>query len=367
MTKLFKQDGHVGVIETFGSMVMFIFLDIMMVYPRSVTAAASTAAWQVPIVTLFYTIPFFYVLDRLLSAHPGKSFLGVVRHFWGKGIGTGIGLLSFILLISFVGYQVRVFGEFIITTILPNTPIAAIIIALILVMCALAYYGIETITRISWNVFPWIIVVYLSALALVIPFGNTYNLAPIWGNGILATMETGVLQIGTYKEIFMLGYIAPLFRQHRSFRQVGYGVLLFTTFLYVISEVSFIMVFPPPTSDRIGFPLYSLLRVISYGGLWQRLDPLFIFVWATMTAIGLAAGLYFCALIFAQTSRASDYRPYVFPLAVLLISVAFIPRSALEAVRHYEVISNSVAVPFFVLPLLLWIWMKITALLRRNP
>ncbi|MTV49264.1 GerAB/ArcD/ProY family transporter [Heliobacillus mobilis] len=364
--KLVKQDGHVGAIETFGTMVMFIFLDIMMVYPRSVAAAASTAAWQVPIVTLFYSIPFFYVLDRLLAEYPGKSLLGVVRHLWGQGIGTGVGLLSFILLISFVGYQVRVFGEFIITTILPNTPISAVIIALILVMCALAYYGIETITRVSWNVFPWIIVVYLIALALVIPFGNAYNLAPFWGNGVLATVGTGALQIGTYKEIMILGYIAPLFRQHSSFRRVGYGTLLFTAFLYVVSEVCFIMVFPPPMSDRIGFPLYSLVRVISYSGLWQRLDPLFIFVWATMTTVGLATGLYFNALIFAQASRASDYRPYVFPLAVLVITIAFIPASALEAVRHYEVISNSIAVPFFVLPLLLWIWMKITSLLRRK-
>ncbi|MBC9785689.1 GerAB/ArcD/ProY family transporter [Heliobacterium chlorum] len=355
--KQFKQEGYVGGIESFVLVSMYILVKLFFHIPRELSAEAGTASWMVPIIACITVIPIFLCIERVANRFSRASLLSISGLFWGRYVQWFLGLLLTLLLIVHSGYQMRIFAEFIIMTLLPSTSIATIIISSTVLCIFLAYNGLENLSRTAWLLFPLAIFVFLVSIFLIGFQGHLYYLSPWLGYGELATIETGIRFMGLYKEMMLLMLIAPLFRKQKVFRRVGFGSLLFSASLFTIVQIVLHLNFPFPGAKEVGFPLYQLARLINLQFILQRLEPFMVFAWSTVSTVGIAVGFYASALAATQGSRAPDYRPFLVPLALLAVMVAFIPESSIEAVNTYTTLMMLFPIVFYGLPVITWMWM----------
>ncbi|MZP29831.1 endospore germination permease [Heliobacterium undosum] len=353
------RDGHVGLWETTGLLIFVLFIKMHLAYPRELAVQAQNAAWMIPIIAVPGALLGFYALERLLASFPGDSLISIANLLGGPLLRWLTGVVFCVILLVLTGYEVRIFSEFIITTLLPNTPVHAIVVSLLLLMMTLALAGFEHITRVAWSAFPAIMALFIVSMIAVVPLGQFVHLAPWFGRQQAAPLwEIGLWRTSLYAEIVLLGLVAPLFRKHSDLRRAGFTALLVTAFLFTAVELIYIMVFPPPMGERLGFPLYQLVRLIHYGPLLQRLEPVFVFIWAVMTINGLAALFYGSAIALAQGSQARDFRPLLFPLFVLLFFIVFYPDRSITAVIDFAFLPDYFMMVLFGIPLALWIWAK---------
>ncbi|QGG48415.1 GerAB/ArcD/ProY family transporter [Heliorestis convoluta] len=364
--KVKKKDGHIGGFEAFCLCNYLIYVKMFLAMPRHLIDEAGPVAWAVPLIVLVFTLVFFYILTSLLKMFEGLSFLEIAGLLWGTWAQWLLGFLFAAFFVLIIGLQLRIIGEFLLSTLLPHTPLSAVLFIMVGTFIYLAYFGIENLARLAGLLFPWLLVAFMVTFLLAMQRGDFYNFAPWLGYGEWRLLVSSVNHIGIYKEIILLAFIAPLFRNHQTLQQAGYTSLITLTFFFAFAQAVYIYVFPVHTGAELGFPLFQLTRLIYYGTFLQRLDPLFMFVWASISIIGMAAGFYVSALSLAQGAKASDYRPYLFPLAIIVLTIAFFHETSLEAVKAYRTFPAYLAIPIFGLPFLLWLWALLFHRQRRQ-
>ncbi|MTV50184.1 endospore germination permease [Heliobacillus mobilis] len=351
--------GHIGWIETSICIGSFVHVKMFLANPRELCQMGGTAAWMLPLIGFFGATIIFFILNQLTTTFSRASLLSIAGLFWGRAVQFILGILFSVSFILINGYQLRIFAEFVLTTLLPQTPISTVVISMVILNVYLAFGGFESLSRTIMIIAPIGLTVLTLALTFGGSMGNIYNLSPWLGYGFWDTLGTGVLYTSLYEEIILFGFIAPLFREQKDFRRSGLATLTLSVFLFVFAQVVYEMCFQIRSAQQMGFPLYQVTRLIRFETFLQRLDPMFVFVWASVSSIGLAVGLYSGALTLAQGIRAPDFRPYLIPLAVLSICVAFIPPRSLDAVQTYSIMPWLLQVPFFGLPVVLLLWSKL--------
>lgn len=354
-----KRQGFAGWLETTFCVSSLIYLKMFLIMPRVLCQAGGTAAWMIPVIAVLGATVVFFVLQHLSAAFSRASLLSIAGLFWGRAVQFSLGVLFSGLFILYYGYQLRIFAEFVLSTLLPSTPISAVLISMVLLNIYLAYGGLESLSRTIMVIVPIGLTVLILALTMGGSMGKIYNITPWLGYGLWETVRTGLLYTGLYVEIALFGFIAPLFRKQKYYQQAGLTTLAFSALLFVFAQIVYELCLPIATAQQIGFPLYQVVRLIRIEVFLQRLDPLFVFVWASVSAVGLAVCLYGGALTLAQGIRAPDFRPYLFPLAVLSLCVAFVPPRAVDAVQTYSMMFLLIQAPFFGLPALLLLWSKL--------
>ncbi|MBC9785716.1 GerAB/ArcD/ProY family transporter [Heliobacterium chlorum] len=354
-----KRQGYVGWIEASICIGSFVHVKMFLANPRELCQMAGTAAWMVPLIGVIGAIVIFFILNHLTATFSRASLLSIAGLFWGPTIQFLLGILFSSLFILISGYELRIFAEFVLTTLLPQTPISIVVISMVVLNIYLAIGGFESLSRTIMIIAP----IGLTVLTLALTFGGTmgtvYNLSPWLGYGFWDTLSAGLLYTSLYEEIILLGFIAPLFREQKDFRRSGLATLVLSAVLFVFAQVVYEMCFQIQSAQQMGFPLFQVTRLIRFETFLQRLDPMFVFVWASVSSVGLAVGLYGAALTLTQGIRATDFRPYLIPLAVLSICVSFIPPRSLDAVNTYSFIPWLLQIPFYGLPVILLLWSKL--------
>ncbi|KAB2953368.1 GerAB/ArcD/ProY family transporter [Heliorestis acidaminivorans] len=364
--KIRKKDGVIGSFEAFCLCNYLIYTKMFLAMPRHLIEEAGPIAWAVPILVLIFSLLFFYILTNLLQRFEDLSFLEIIGELWGSSMQWIIGVLFAFLFLVITAYQLRIIGEFLLSTLLPQTPLSAVLFIMVATFVYLAYFGIENLARLAGLLFPWLLVAFVVTFLLAVGRGEFYNFSPWLGYGEWRLFVSTVNHIGIYKEILLLAFIAPLFRKHQTLRRTGFTSLIFVAFFFFFAMAIYIYVFPVHTGSELGFPLFQLTRLVYYGAFLQRIDPLFMFVWASISIVGMATGLYVSALSLAQGAKASDYRPFLFPLAVILLAIAFYHESSMEAVKNYRLFPAYIAIPFFGIPILAWLWALLFHRQRRQ-
>lgn len=78
----------------------------------------------------------------------------------------------------------------------------------------------------------------------------------------------------------------------------------------------------PSQAARSVFPFYALVRSIEVTEILQRIEALAMFAWGFGLFVGVSTALYCGAYGLGQVVGIADYRPLVFPMAVIQATLA---------------------------------------------
>lgn len=339
--------------------VIFISTKVFLIMPAVMADLGATAGWMVIIVAALTALAGFLPLAALLERFPGKSIVEIGEELVGPVINTLFSLAYLALFLAITSLVLRQFSERVLIAFIPEMPLSVSAFILLVGMIVASFLGITIMDRVSMLILVFLIVALAIMLLLTYPFWQVDYLFPFWGSGVAKILESGLLKSSIMSEVFIVALIAP-FLTNAGIRKIGLWSIAIAGLVMVIVEIVFLMVFPVPVASEITLPIYQMNSLIYLGRFVQRLEVIFIPLWYLTALLNLSIGLYGVVVIVTRMLRLPYHQPLVFPLAIIVVALAFWPPSVgVTLMISQDIIGNYSWVPAFVLPCILFLIYKV--------
>lgn len=267
-------------------------------------------------------IPFVWLLTRLWTLFPEKSFAQVTELVLGKVVGKVVVLLYWLFMLKGASTNLRLTAEFYISAFLPRTPLIVVLGVVGFLSVWSARAGIEVMGRAGQVIFPLALGSVLAIFLLLLKDMEFRALQPVLlqsGPGPLFREMVNVVARNT--EYAWLGMTVPfLNRPPGIFRAVAIahlwqaviGALLAIAVTGVLGQVQHLLY----------FPFFSAARMVAVADFLERIDAVVLSVWFFGMFLRIALFLWAAAVGAAQWVGVKDYRPLVIPLGGIAVSYA---------------------------------------------
>jgi spore germination protein KB len=347
-----EKTNRLGHRETLTLLIMVISGKIFLSLPRNLIFLGDSAGWLIILLSGLMSVGLFHLIYALIRKYPEDNLFQIARRLTGNYLGTGLGLLVFGFFLIDAALLIRQFAESFILAILPRTPISVIMIIFLILLMYAALLGIETLSRVSWFFGPYLLLALIIVFFCALP-NDPQELLPLLGPGPLPLCKQGLLHISNYAEIILLLIWAPLIRQKEKIYKIGLWGLVISIVIFTGITANIIMTFNYVSAANLAFPVFQLTRLISLGEFIQRTEAVFVFLWFFTAGIQMSGLFYGTVVSFSETFRIREYRPLIFPLAVLVFAISMLPRSMTET--NYFVDNPYYSLVTFGIPALLWL------------
>lgn len=292
--------------------------------------STGTAAWYSTLISCLTSIVLFLLVYMLMKRFQGKDLVEVFDEVTGKITGKTLSLVFVLYFIFYAGSNLREFLEMIKAYILPYTPPSLILSGFMVVVIALAYVGLEGIARMAAATFYVILTGFLLILVLAYPYYNIRAILPIGGYGIVNSLTTGFFRASAYDEVIILAFIINSVHGIKNFKKIGIISLVLSGLFISAGIFCDLMAFDYTQAGENISGLFQLARVIYFNRFFQRIEPVFIFIWVMASFICVGAAFYISLSIFCKAFRVESHKPLILPFSFLTFMVSLLPESLSE-------------------------------------
>ena len=246
-------------------------------------------------------IALIYFLTARFHRKRNRNILCTAETLWGKAVNCLISLILVAYLFASSLYLLTEVTNFSKLIAFPTTPFWFVAVFFVVAAAAGAANGGKGLCRtavfIAGFFLASLLVVCLSPL-----FQSDFtNLAPVLGTSAENTLFKGLGGISQYRDIVLLLLLEPDFSSQKSARRTvtaaaSVGALF--NFLLIFAYTAKV---PYPISAEEQFPAYLLLKEVSFGRFFQRLDAIFLLASALCGMFSLALNIKLISAIFRRT------------------------------------------------------------------
>jgi hypothetical protein len=79
--------------------------------------------------------------------------------------------------------------------------------------------------------------------------------------------------------------------------------------------------------------MFELSRSIYFNRFFQRVESIFLFIWAIASVVSTAVSFYIGVLIYCKSFHIERHRPLLLPFALLVFITAILPESLQEVIN----------------------------------
>jgi len=278
--------------------------------------------WQAYIAALLINFLFIYVYSSLAARFPGQTpvqFNSLIFGLWGGKI-LSVFLLGFLFLS--VSMLLRIFGDFLLTTELPETPLYVVLGLMIFLCASTVRNGIEVMGRCASVLLVFPAFTTPATIILLIPDMNFQNFLPLFDISPVqfgkTVFEITAMPFGITAAMLMIYPFLP------DTKKARFPVMLGTTLAFVFffaAAVRDTAVLGPLIKINL-FPSLEAVRQINLADIFTRLEILFainiifmVYIAISLLYLGIVLGL-------AQLFGLKDHLPLVFPIGIILVVLA---------------------------------------------
>lgn len=322
---------------------------LFLYFARMTVEDAGTAGWIMTVYISLLALIMYVVLIKLFKKYEGKDILDIAEIAGGKLFKIIAGLVVSGSLFYLTSVVLREFSEDMKVVSLPVSPLSYIMIFFIIGVVAASYLGVEAILRYHAIVVPVIAAGFILILLGAIPKMDYTNILPVLGNGADSIFGKGFFRVSVFGELMVLFLLPPFLGGYKNVKVVGYVAIGFSSVFLISGSLAYILTFPYPSNMESFLPIYQLARIISFGRFFQRIEAVFVFIWAMAAFIYLTATFYFMVYAFTKTAGLKYMRPLIIPFAVMVYCVAFIPENLMSVIKiETQFINNTIWIVTFV-------------------
>lgn len=327
---------------------------IVLGFPRAMTETAGTAGWFVPVYDTGIVLIIYTVIVKLYKGFEGKDLLDIGEYIGGDAGRIVVGLLLTAYFTFIISIVLREFAEDMKIIALTVSPISFVTMFFVAGMIMAAYTGIESITRFSALVAPIIVAGFLFLVIGVSPYYNIDNILPILGTGPADIFGKGFLKISIYSGLLVIFLMTPFFKTHKIMKTVGFTSISLGGILFFLGAFCYQLVYPYPIAKESFLPIYQMARLINFGRFFQRVESVFVMIWAASALIYLSFVFLLIVYVFKKTFKLEYHRPMILPFIVIVYTVSLLPPNLMDAVNLEQIyFRNNAWIIAFILPILL--------------
>ncbi len=336
----------------------------VLVIPAGLVSAAKHDAWLGGLAGVAIGVVVLVLYIALWRRYPGLTFVGICRAVLGRWFGT---LLSIVFtLYSLIGASTVLFyvGNFYNINFLPRTPFMCITALFAAIVVMGVRLGLETIARTTELMLPWFLILLVVLLATLAP--------SIEGNRMLPVFEADWRQILWAGFTFSETAFMPVLFLFPVFPRVADGVRawkgMYVTALagglcVVLVTLMCILILGPDITSRNMFPSYALVKKISIGNFFQRIEAVLAGMWFITTYIKTTFYFYGWVTSLSEILKLKNYRTITLPCGFILVALSVVVYPDVVYMQEWDTIVYPPYIWSFcvAVPVLLWLaglWRK---------
>lgn len=280
-----------------------------------------------------------YLAVSMAKMFPDHTPFEYAKLIYGKWLGSLIAL-SLVLFNFLIGTMVlRDLGDFLISAILPETPISANIALMLFLVCYGAYLGLESLARFNEGFAPLILLSWLIVIVAGLfraDFGWLRPLLDVTPSQLmLSTLVSGSIIIDGLMVLLFFSFV----KDQGAVLKYNAWAIIIATVIMAGAQIAVVTSLSPNLAKTVLYPILELARNTPLGVFLERIEALYLAVWIMGTFIKIAVLFYGACLGLATTTGVKNYRYFIIPLAATSFYVSFqadnIVQSALfEATFH---------------------------------
>jgi len=297
-----------------------------------------------------------WVYTSLASRFPGQTLIGYSKTLLGQWLGGLVGLLYIWYGLHLGALVMRNFGEFLVTTILPTTPISVFILTLMLLCAYGVRHGLEPLARASQLMGAMLLIETVLASLLMFKDVRLENLLPVMEQGPIPVFRGAFALLGfPFGETVLFALILPFVRPASAVRRTVMKTMGVSAIFLAAINARNIALLGAHLSLTSRFPSLIAFGNIDIADFLTRLDALIVGAWIVTGFMKVTVCLYVTAAGLAEWARVPDYKPLVLPLGVIMAALSILVYDDVSAMGSF---GNSIwpvySIPFQILmPLLL--------------
>lgn len=319
------------------SILVFLFTigSTIILIPSGLAAIAKNDAWITSIIGVsvggLIILP-FVALSRLF---PNKTFTEysevIVGKWGGKLISLGFVVFTMTGSTTLLFYM----GNFMVTMIMPETPIEALNIFFMAAIVYIVQLGIEVCARIAEILFPYVAVLLFFMIICLIPQIELTNIQPIFQSGVIPILD-GAIELAATASLPCVVFCMFIKNVNNNKKvKVAFIIGLFAggLFIIILTFLS-IAVLGHELTSRNSFPSYALAKKINIGNFMQRIEVIIAIAWFITIFFKILFYFYAAVIATSQLIGLKNYKPLTLPFGILLTLFSFIvyPNTAFAAV-----------------------------------
>ena len=306
------------------SNLQFIFLFIGYILGSSLLLSVSEYksmpnTWIVVLVALLIGLMLVFIFSSLARKFKTQSLIEINNIVYGKIIGTFISLLYFSYLFILTSLDVRFFGDFFVSLIMPDTPIIIFGIMITFVAAVAVKKGLEVIARVSSILVILTIIEIITTSFLLITEINPSNFLPILDISLNDFMvSTNFLAFALFGETILFMLVFPHLDKKSSRYKCSFIPLLIAAGIIEFVALRTTSIFGE-SGALYTYSAYESIRLINIGKIFTRLE-LFLFISIIFSNFIKLTLLYYClVLTVAKILRLNSYTHLVYPLGIIIV------------------------------------------------
>jgi hypothetical protein len=188
-----------------------------------------------------------------------------------------------------------------------------------------AYVGVEALARSARVTYPFVLGGIVLLLTSLYPLFNINNIFPLLGTGPYQLFVQGGMAAGGLSEALIAAVIINSFASEKLYAPaVARAVLMGFAYLMVL-ELAFVLVLHWRAASEVTLPFYKLSSLVYLGRFFQRIEAIFIIIWGYIGIIKISITLYAASVALAGTLKLKDYRPFIWPLGLIVFIASLLP------------------------------------------
>lgn len=302
---------------------MFIIGSSVLYIPTVLAAAAKEDAWIVAIIGGLLGIGIVLLYLKLAETLKGKDLIQMYETVFGKVLGKVFTFIFSYFCLILASLILRGIGDFMVSQIMPETPIEIIMGMFIFCVILGHRYGVEVFARTAEIFFPWIIVLFLIGVTMILPDIDSSRLLPVLDNGIKPILKGTLSYLGfPYLECVLLLMLAPHWRQFETAKKKWILATLFGAIILFIPVILSIMVLGSDLTSNQTYVTYILAKKMGIPKVFERMEVIIAIFWILTIFYKLLICCFCLVKSISSLFKLSNEKVISFPIGIIIFCIS---------------------------------------------
>ncbi|MDF2607992.1 MAG: spore germination protein [Bacillales bacterium] len=297
---------------------IFIISSSTLLVPKLTATYAKQDAWISTVLALIIGVFIVKIYLALCNKFPTKNLIEINEIIFGKYISKIFSTVLLVYTILITSGLLRQLSDFLLTTLLPDTPIEVIGLILILLISYIAFNGVNVLAMTTEIIIPFIAVTIIILFIFYTPNVERNNMLPMFEatNGEILKATIITLCYPYLDLIIFLLFIPPLIKG----KDIGKAFINSTIIggiVIVIFTLFCITVLRPGFTVNASYPVYVVTEKINIGNFIQRIESFVGVLWVTSLILKISICFQANLLAFKTMVGIKEINPFIYPVGII--------------------------------------------------
>jgi spore germination protein (amino acid permease) len=342
----------------------------MIVLPMALAKNVHRDAWMSFYLGILYGFLLAYLFYMLIRRLPGKNIFEITKVLCGQWIGGGLNALLILYLLIELIVEMRMFADYVNSSILIRTPMEFI---LLLTICVLVYFGggsIIDVSRCAALYVPISLALYMFIPVFMINELDMGHLLPAFQEGSVPIFKGGLIGIGAFADMIAVGAFLNHVKTPKSFYTAMKSGFILSVLVLTVLTGLIITSLGHAFATKFIYVGWLLVQLIHITDFLDRVD-LFIISLLIPNLIVKYCVLYLAILKgLVSFTKTKNCKPFNLLMGVFITLTAIVSFSDVEQVARmstYGTLPFSLIIHVLLIgAVLIGLWIKRNAAKKVN-